>query len=168
MAHLLVDQLRFARLEFQRCLEGVSTEDALKRLEPMNCISWIVGHMADQENRYWVFLAQGKKLAPELRNLVGFGKPPSTPPWAEMWTAWQEVTNAADPYLDTLTPAILEESLVWRDAPLPESIGTLLQRNIFHYWYHTGEASAIRQMLGHPNVPEFVGDISRAAYRRES
>jgi len=48
-----------------------------------------------------------------------------------------------------------------------ESIGTLLMRNIFHYWYHTGEASAVRQMLGHAGVPEFVGDISTAAYRPE-
>ena len=28
MAHPLVDQLRFARSEFRRCLEGVSDEDA--------------------------------------------------------------------------------------------------------------------------------------------
>ena len=40
-------------------------------------------------------------------------------------------------------------------------------RNIYHYWYHTGEASAVRQMLGHANLPEFVGDINQAAYRPE-
>lgn len=168
MAHLLVDQLQFARRELRRCLEGVPAEEAVKRVEPMNCLSWIVGHLADQENRYWVYLAQDKQLAPDLRHLVGFGKPPSTPPLAEMWAIWEEVTAAADPYLEKLTPEALERHFHWRGEPLPENIGTLLQRNILHYWYHTGEASAIRQILGHENVPEFVGDITPAAYRREA
>jgi hypothetical protein len=30
-----------------------------------------------------------------------------------------------------------------------------------------GEAHAIRQMLGHQNLPEFVGDMSQALYRPE-
>ena len=48
MTHPLITQLRFARSEFVRCLEGVSQEDAVKRLLPMNCISWIVGHLANR------------------------------------------------------------------------------------------------------------------------
>jgi hypothetical protein len=78
--HPLVSQLRFARSEFLRCLDGVSTEDAIHRFEPMNCISWIVGHLANQEHRYWVIWAQGQNLAPELQALVGYGQPASTPP----------------------------------------------------------------------------------------
>ena len=54
MPHLLVTQLRFTRSELVRCLEGVSDADARRRFEPMNCISWIVGHLADQENHFWV------------------------------------------------------------------------------------------------------------------
>src|SRR5579875_1056397 len=34
---------------------------------------------------------------------------------------------------------------------------------LYHYWYHTGENAAIRQMLGHINLPEFVGDIDGEA-----
>jgi hypothetical protein len=30
-----------------------------------------------------------------------------------------------------------------------------------------GEAHAIRQMLGHPDLPQFVGDMSGALYRLE-
>jgi hypothetical protein len=48
---------------------------------------------------------------------------------------------------------------------VPESIGTLLYRNLYHYWFHTGEAHAIRQMLGHRDLPQFVGDMSKALYR---
>jgi hypothetical protein len=44
----------------------------------------------------------------------------------------------------------------------------MLQRVIYHYWYHNGENQAIRQNLGHTNLPQFIGDIhSEAPYRPE-
>ena len=49
-----------------------------------------------------------------------------------------------------------------------ESIGAILRRNTYHYWYNLGEAHAIRQMPGHTDLPQFVGDMSEALYRRES
>ena len=51
MAHPLVNQLRFTRSEWLRALEGVTEEDACKRLLPMNSIGWMVGHLAWQESR---------------------------------------------------------------------------------------------------------------------
>ena len=166
--HLLVAQLRFSRSEFVRCLEGISEEDATRRLMPMNCISWMVGHLANQEHRYWVIFAQQKNVVPELYDLVGYGKPASTPALADMWAAWRKVTAVGDEYLDTLTPEIMQRYLLRDGKPVDENVGTLLMRNIYHYWYHTGEASAVRQMLGHTNLPEFVGNISVAAYRPEA
>ncbi|MBE3039181.1 MAG: DinB family protein, partial [Chloroflexi bacterium] len=53
MTHLLVTQLRFARSEFVRCLDGIPAEDAVRRMGPMNSISWMVGHLSNQENTYW-------------------------------------------------------------------------------------------------------------------
>jgi len=166
--HLLVKQLRFARRELTRCLQGVSEDDARKRLLPMNCISWVVGHLAHQENRFWVMLGQGQNLYPELRELVGYGQPASTPPLNEMWTIWHTITTTADPYLDKLTPELLQNHLKWEDGkPLEESIGTMLLRNIYHYWFHIGEAHAMRQMLGHKDLPQFVGDMAIANYSPE-
>lgn len=165
--HPLVTQLRFARREFVRCLEGVSDEDARRRLEPMNCISWIIGHLADQEHRYWVLWAQSRNLAPDLNELVGFGRPPTTPPQDEMWATWRSVTRAADEFLDTLNTETLQTYLQWNGKTRPESIGTMLYRNMDHYWFHLGEAHAIRQMLGHRDLPQFVGDMSEAVYRPE-
>ena len=167
MTHLLVDQLRFARSEFVRCLEGVSAADAQRRLEPMNCISWIIGHLANQEDWYWVKWGQGKQIGSELEQLVGYGRPASTPPLEEMWATWQTVTQTADKFLDTLTPEILQTHFDRGGNPDSENIGTKLQRNIYHYWFHIGEAHAIRQQLGHQNLPDFVGDISKARYRLE-
>ena len=105
-------------------------------------------------------------MAPHLNALVGYGKPATTPPLDEMWSAWQTVTGAADVYLDTLTIDVLDSYYQWRGKDISESVGTLLQRVIYHYWYHTGEAMAIRQMLGHTNLPEFVGSFSEQAQYR--
>jgi len=166
--HLLVAQLRFARSEFVRGLEGVSAQDAVRRLLPMNCLSWMVGHLANQEQRYWVGLAQQKTVVPGLNERFGYGRPASTPPLDEMWAVWRKVTAAADEYLDTLTPASMPVFLLHEGKPVEESVGTLLMRNCYHYWYHTGEAAAARQLLGHKDLPDFVGDMDAAAYRPEA
>ncbi|HET8522792.1 MAG TPA: DinB family protein, partial [Thermomicrobiales bacterium] len=159
MAHPLVTQLRFARSEFQRGMEGVSEEDAQRRLLPMNSLSWMVGHLAWQEQRYWLTVAQGIKLRPDINELVGFGKPASTPPLSEMQAAWQEITAAADPFLDTLTADMLLVPFTSNGRIDGETAGTRLQRTIYHYFYHTGEAQAVRQLLGHTGVGSFIGDF---------
>jgi len=164
VAHPLVRQLRFARSELVRCLEGVSEEDAVRRLPPMNCLSWIVGHLANHDHRNWVVMGLGQSVAPGLEELVGGGRPASTPPLAEMWAAWRAVTRSADPYLDGLTTARLRDHLEAGGRRFPETIGTMLLRLIYHYWFHIGEAHAIRQALGHPDLPEFVGDMAAARY----
>ena len=168
MTHRLVTQLRFVRSELVRALDSVTEEEAQRRILPMNCLSWIVGHLANQENFYWVLLAQNERLAPGLNDLVGYGQPASTPSLEEMWLVWEQVTEAADKFLETLTPELLQTRLEWRGKPRFENIGTMLMRNIYHYWFHTGEAIALRQVLGHTNLPEFVGDMSRAIYTPET
>lgn len=168
MTHPLVAQLRFTRSEFKRGLQGLTDEEARKRFMPMNCISWMIGHLANQENRYWLKLAQGQDAAPQLNELVGSGQPASTPPLADMWAAWETVTAAADPYLDTLTTEILPTFMTVNGQPARESIGSMLRRNTYHYWFHLGEGMAVRQMLGHTQLPEFVGAIhAEAPYEPE-
>lgn len=165
MSHPNVEQLRFARAEFQRGLADVSDSAARQRFGNLNCISWIIGHLAWQEQRYWLHRAQGIILVPELNEKLAYGKPACTPPVEEMWAAWRQVTQAADPWLDRLTTAGMQ-------APLIEgfsNVGTFLLRTMDHYWYHLGEGMAVRQMLGHTNLPDFVGDIdAQAPYRPEN
>lgn len=166
MIHPQVEQLRFARSEWRRALAGVSATDAARRLGPMNCMSWIVGHLAWQEHRYWLFRAQGTTVAPQLDALVGYGAPASTPPLAEMWDAWHTVTDAADPFLDSLTTETLLLPERIDGVAQDYTIGSRVLRTTYHYWFHTGEILAIRQMLGQNNLPEFVGDIeTEAPYR---
>ena len=164
MSHPLVDQLRFTRSEWVRGLEGVTAEEAARRFEPMNSIAWVIGHLAWQEQAYWLQRAQGRTVSP-LAERCGFGEPASTPPLAEAWAAWRAVTAAAEPYLDSMTIDTLQ--IKWEREPTTETAGTKLLRTTCHYWYHLGEAQAIRQLLGHTKLPTFVGDIAKAPYRPE-
>ncbi len=167
--HPLVLQLRFTRSEFNRGLRGLTEEDARKRILPMNCISWNIGHLAWQEQRYFLYFAQGQMPFPEVQEQYAYGAAASTPPLREALHIWKEITKAADPWLDSLTSAKLLEHFVKKDGSQGGTIfGSLLQRVIYHYWYHTGENLAIRQMLGHTHLPEFVGNIDdRAPYISE-
>jgi uncharacterized damage-inducible protein DinB len=164
MTHPLVNQLRFTRSEWRRALAGLPADDALRRFEPLNCISWMVGHLAWQENRYWSYFSLGQSVIPHVEPLVGYGKPASTPPLDEMWAAWETATKSADETLEAITEEMLPAFYEIAGKPVFESIGTLLQRNIYHYWFHTGEALAIRQLLGHTDLPEFVGSFPEWAH----
>jgi uncharacterized damage-inducible protein DinB len=168
MSHPLVQQLRFTRNEFKRGLEGLSEAEAGKRFMPMNCISWNVGHLAWQEQRYFLFYGQGQMPLPHVDESFAYGAPASTPCLDDMWAAWNMITQAADPWLEALTTEKLQQHVVCDGKTTQYIFGSLLQRVIYHYWYHTGENLAIRQMLGHVNLPEFVGDIDgEAPYRPE-
>lgn len=168
LPHPLVSQLRFTRSEFLRAVKRVEDEDARKRFMPMNCISWNIGHLAWQEQRYFLYYAQGQMLMPEIDKEFAYGAPASTPALKDMLAAWLAITKAADPWLDTLTPARLSEHVIRNGKPTAYIFGSLLLRVIYHYWYHAGENMAIRQQLSHKRLPEFVGDIdSKAPYRPE-
>ena len=169
MPHPLVSQLRFTRSEFMRGVKGVSDDDARKRIMPMNCISWNIGHLAWQEQRYFLHFGQGKMPFPDINESFAYGAPASTPPLKEVLSAWKRITTAADPWLDTLTSARLQEHVMSNGKPTARIYGNLLQRVIYHYWYHIGENLAIRQQLGHKRLPQFVGDIDgKAPYQPET
>ena len=166
MAHPLVDQLRFTRSEWLRALAGVPEADGIVRLGPMNSISWIVFHLAWHEQLYFLTRLAGVTPVPEANEHGVNGQPASTPPLADALRAWHAVTAAADPQLDGLTTAQMAE--IMANSPRPRLIGSLVQRVTYHYWFHVGEITAIRQVLGHANVPEFVGDIDGLApYRAQ-
>ncbi len=168
MTHPLVDQFRFTRSEWLRGLQGVSEEDAARHFGPMNCISWNVGHLAWHEHRYWVELAQGRIIFPQLNVMYAYQAPMSTPSFQEMLQIWRTVTAAADPFLDRLTTEGLCADLLREGKSVGQTVGSALRRITYHYWYHTGETQAIRQMLGHKDLPEYVGDIElEAPYRPE-
>ncbi len=164
VTHPLVLQLKFTRNEFKRALEGISEEDGAKRFLPMNCISWNVGHLAWQEQKYILYYGQGQMPYPEIEKLFAYGAPASTPSLGEMLKIWKNITSSGNLWLETITSEKLQEFVVKTDGTkLQRTYGSLIQRMIYHYWYHTGENLAIRQMLRHTDLPQFVGNIDRHA-----
>lgn len=143
MPHPLVRQLRFTRSEFLRSIQGVGDADARKRLLPMNSISWNIG--------------QEKMLFPGINEKFAYGAPASTPLLKEVLSAWKKITAAADPWLDALTSVELQQYAYIDGRKTSRTFGNLIQRMIYHYWYHIGENMSIRQMLGHTKLVQFVG-----------
>ena len=168
MTHPLVDQFRFTRSEYLRGLDGVTEEDGARHFGQMNCISWIVGHLAWHEQRTFLQRPQDIILFPHLNEVFAYGAPMSTPSLKDMIEIWHAVTKAADPYLESLTTEILLTELLLNGEAVGQTRGSALRRITYHYWFHTGEVLAIRQMIGGKDLPEYVGDIEgEAPYRPE-
>lgn len=132
---------------------------------PANCIAWNVGHLAWQEQRYWLTRGQKKTPREDVAKQFAYGAEASTPSLAETVAAWREITGASDPFLDEMTTEKLQTNAV-ETKDFTTTWGNFLQRMIYHYWYHAGEIIGIRQALGHTNLAEFIGDIDiEAPYR---
>jgi hypothetical protein len=162
--HPLVAQLRFTRGEWRRGLKAVTADEAARRFGPINPIAWMIGHLAWQEQRYFLELAQDTIAVPEVK-AFGFGKPLSVPPLEDAWRWWRAVIAAADTYLDEVTAKDLTRP--WTRDRSGETPGTRLLRTTYHYWFHLGESQAVRQLLGHTKLPTFVGGFGKSQYRPE-
>jgi hypothetical protein len=168
MTHPLVDQFRFTRREWRRGLNGLTEDEGARHFAAMNCISWIVGHLTWHEQRTFLQRPQAQIPYPLLNQVYAYGAPMSTPSLAESLAMWNHVTAGADPYLDGLTTAGLQTELLLNGEVVGQTVGSALRRITYHYWFHNGEIQAIRQMLGHTGLPEYVGDIeTEAPYRPE-
>jgi hypothetical protein len=75
-------------------LSGVTEEDAQAHLGPSNCISWSVGHLAWQEERYVMKFGQGETVVPRLPSRFGYGSAPSTLALVEAWRSGSRLTTA--------------------------------------------------------------------------
>ncbi len=149
MTHFIVTQIQFAKESWLTGLKDISPEDAVKRLGDANCISWMVGHLAQFDQMAW--------LDTKVVNLDAWawGQPASTPDLEEMLAAWHAVNTEVNHVLNAFTEADLQQPSRFPE----ESRATMLQRQTWHYWYHLGEMQGIRQMLGHKNQPQYVGRI---------
>lgn len=130
----------------------------------MNCIGWNVGHLAWQEQQYFLNLAQRQMPRRDIDRDFASGGPASTPALSDVLAAWEAITTAADHWLDAVTSDTLLQHFTRADGqPGKRMYGSLLHRVIYHYWFHLGENLAIRQLLGHERLPQFVGDIDEKA-----
>lgn len=160
MTHALVTQLRFTRSKWAEGFANISDAEGSQQFGQMNTLGWMMGHLANHEQSLWLKIAQGQTPYPELASF-GTGQPASTPTLSEMVEKWHAITKASETFLDTVNEELLLKPMTYKGREL-EVYGTVFNRIIYHYWYHLGEAQAIRQLLGHENVGNFVGHIPDA------
>lgn len=168
--HPLVRQLRFARAEFCRSLKNLTPDEARARPGGLNAISWSVGHMAWQEQKYFLKWGQDLMPYPDVDKTFRTGAPGTTPELADVLPIWTDVTTRADPWLDTLrTGDLLAPYDRGGRGSGGRLVGNLIQRVTYHYWFHIGMNQAVRKLLGHEKLPQFVGNIDdEAPYVPES
>ncbi|MEM7117979.1 MAG: DinB family protein [Chloroflexota bacterium] len=159
-AHQLVLQLKFARQKWLLGHAGLTNEDASQRLGEANSISWMVGHLAWFEQLTWVEISQGKTVTDTV-HAFSWNHGSSVPALDAVLANWHQITAVADDFLNQVTEETLSDMLYWGERPM-ENVGTMLRRQIWHYWYHLGEMQAIRQLLGHQNLPPYIGQMTEA------
>ncbi len=76
---------------------------------------------------------------------------------------WKKITRDSSSYLESLDTTMLRAELLKKGKPIGQTLGSAMHRITYHYWYHIGEIQAIRQMLGHHNLPVYVGSIEKQA-----
>ena len=153
----MVLDLKFARQKWASGHANLSNEDAQKRVGDANALSWLVGHLAWLEHLTWVEFAQGQETSEYLSQFT-WNSPASVPPLDEVMAVWESAAAAADTYLDDITEADLDTMIYWGERPM-ESVGSMIKRQTWHYWYHLGEAQAVRQVMEHKNLPPFIGQM---------
>lgn len=151
--HTLVQMYYLTQKEFERNLQGLTDMDARKRIEPMNCISWIIAHVANQHRTFFVDWPEGRETDSRYKP-YGYGSPASQPSLEEAIALWRDACKDSEAWLQVATKDSLRDKGTFT-SPENENWGTLLVRCIFHTWCHLGEISSIRQILGH-RPPQFV------------
>ncbi len=155
MTHFLVSQLKFAKQSWLRGLEGLSAADAEQRLANNNSISWMVAHLAQFDQMAWLDAPVNTAV-----EACRWGQPASIPDYAEMRAAWDAINAVVEPKLATFTDA----EIFGPSRHPSENAAMVLQRQTWHYWFHLGEMSSIRQSLGHTGLPQYIGRIDPEAY----
>lgn len=148
----IADLITFATDEFARGLEGLTPDEAGRRMPKadgtsMNAIAWNVQHIAAHWHNAALTLA-GRPF--ESRYPSSDGTPP---PYLEALTLLQQF--AAEFRSVPIDPERMTQPV--REGR-PELVSQFVARAIFHTWFHAGEVNAVRQLLGHPEIP-FVGDL---------
>jgi hypothetical protein len=140
--------------EVERVASALPNPGRGRAIGRLNAGSWIVVHLAQQQEAYWCTGAQ--RLEPDgwlAEQRAGFGDEPSVPDFGEATQAFARVRASATPYLRSLRPEDL-------DAVAPRSgsrgadqtTGDLLVRSVAHLFVHTGELTAIASLVGAPDL----------------
>ena len=155
----------FALMHFEYFLDSLTDAEARRRLRKedgteMNAISWIVGHVSWQWTVHALAAAPGpdERLERLLADHQGFGNrggriDPTPPPLAEVRALLRRTREASRWVIDATDADFDREGREGFRHPSGQNQGSLLMRAVLHTWAHGGEINAIRQMMGHSEIP---------------
>lgn len=140
--------------ELERVAEALPTPGRGRPIGRLNAGSWIVAHVAQQQDAYWCTGAQG--LEPDAwlaDHEVGFGSGPSVPDYHEALAALGRVRARAIPYLRSLRDENLEAVMQpAQGSRRAQTVGDMLVRAIGHVFVHTGELATVASLVGAPDL----------------
>ena len=140
--------------ELERVAGALPTPGQGRAIGRLNAGSWIVAHVAQQQDAYWCTGAQGLEPDAWLAGLeVGFGSEPSVPDYREALDAFARIRARAIPYLRTLRDEDLDAVTEPSDGSgRAQTVGDLLVRAVAHVFVHTGELATIASLVGAPDL----------------
>ena len=151
---------RFALSEFERGLEGVTDEEARKRMTKadgteMNAVTWTIGHIAG----HWLSVAAYANHEERPSRVVRFLGSHADPTPLLLTDALKLLDDAKKSieWLGSADDSLLSSSPAGFFLSR-ESVGTNVMRVVLHTCFHTGEINAVRQLLGHAEIL-FVGKL---------
>jgi len=131
--------------------EGLSHEDSLRQTPHVNCLNWVLGHLAEGRDQVLSLLgeppalgAEGERYRRESDPVAG--EEPGVVPLERLLAALQEGQERMEAALSALSEETLAEEREGGGRKL--SLGSRLIFAYFHDTYHTGQTELLRALAG--------------------
>ena len=148
----IIYQYKITNNQVLNYINDINDSESKTVFEPLNCISWTIGHLARYNNLAFASRSRGVKVPDKFRDFEN-GSPHSQKDLIYVKGLWLETLNATEKFLDSLEEKDLKkvpdnESYIELNKKEEENLGTFMTRRIFHSWNHLGEIASVRQLLG--------------------
>lgn len=146
MTHALIGQFLLTNDQVKKYYLDLSDDDIKAVFKPINCIGWLIGHMA-LGNYQFLFKNIGNDI-PEDAKLYGNGQPHSTPDRDLIINMWEDSADNLKNWIINVSDDDLINNMTGKMKDEKVNLGTDLSRMMFHTWNHLGEIASVRQLLG--------------------
>lgn len=123
----------------------LSNQEGKKIFKPMNCISWMIGHLACINYNIVARNSKNRSI-PDINDKFGNGSPHFQPEILDVISLWETSVRECFAFLDQMEEEDLKNKI--SDSKMNFNLGTDISRLTFHAWNHMGEIAAVRQFLG--------------------
>ncbi|HJM90214.1 MAG TPA: DinB family protein [Dehalococcoidia bacterium] len=162
---IIVPLLFDARGEFRRVAAATPVPSQVGAFRRLSAGSWIVAHIAAQDDQLWNVGALEGDADPWLAALdVGYGSPPSEPDYAQALAALDRSFERSLAFLEGLDETQFER--VFRKsstaARANQTVGDMVVRQTAHLVALTGELAAISSLAGahDPGLPGALDHVA--------